>query len=346
MACNGVNEPIKEKEDKSFLNEIDIIKMSMNGISQTYFIQINEEKYDIESIVISFMSSDTLLVDSTSVSFEVTDDSIKFSIKPKIFSFGETKIGMIVSDKEFTDTTDFTLQVTYDERNDEYPTLLFQVNSLELGQLQSECPYNLDKYGLIKHKGLLSRGQSSIKDPDSVVVLLKSVLVKYSKFSNVYDESAFQVNRVSNYNPFPEIPQTDWTVTSKNQIYKDLEVMNTRILAIVHDKVVNIDGHYYNNIFIPENNIIPVERVKELLIGRKFEYECWGNQELFIRSEVISNNIKMVILPVETENHIEFRVVWKVPITDGYAESDFALFNIFVDVITGEIVLFSSMFMC
>lgn len=225
----------------------------------------------------------------------------------------------------------------------EYPTKLYPIDSLELEQLKSECPYEIDEYGLISFSGIFLRGKSDIKDSNLVVDMSKKTLVQYSKFSNVFSESSLSLKEVSNYNPTP-LPTTDWTVIFKNQIYEGLEVLNTEIITIVHNNVASIKGHYFNNIFVPIGNIMPIEKIKENLVGKKFEYNCNGPREIEITAEIISDDVTKNIYWKEIGSHIEFRVVWRIPIlSDGLQKIRFYLL---VDVISGEILYVQQTFIC
>ena len=341
-SCSSINEPETEKELDPFLNEIVEIEIPMNTISPSFTIQINEKKFNLSLLDINFTSSDTSIIDSSSIITTIIANSINFILKPKIGKYGELQISLIVSDVINIDTTQFIVKVTFDEKNNEYPTLLFPLSSIELEQLRSECPFEIDNYGLISYTGTLSRGQSNITNAESAVNLAKKTIVQYSKFTNVFNESSLLLKE-ANHNPGP-LSFTDWTVLFKNQIYNDLEVINTKILAIVHDEVASLKGHHFNNIFIPKENLIPIERVKEILIGQKYEYECWGPKELEITAESISNDISQNIIWRKIENHIEFRVIWSVPIFEY--DSQFANWYVYVDVLSGEILAFIPTFIC
>ena len=227
--------------------------------------------------------------------------------------------------------------------DEEYPTKLHPIDSSELEQLKSECPYEIDKYGLINFAGIFSRGNSDIKDSDIVVDMAKKMIVKYSKFSNVFSESSLSLKEISNYNAIPELG-IDWTVIFKNQIYEGLEILNTEIITIVQNNVSSIKGHHFNNIFIPRENLIPLEKIKENLVGKKIEYYCNQPREIVITSDMISNDITKNIFWKEIESYIEFRVVWRIPILSNNLQK--IRFYLLVDVLSGEIIEVQDTFIC
>ncbi|MFH1528736.1 MAG: hypothetical protein ABIG69_19180 [Bacteroidota bacterium] len=53
--------------------------------------------------------------------------------------------------------------------------------------------------------------------------------------------------------------------------------MGTGIIARLHwEGVVALRGHYFENIFLPTENILPLEIIPEIIVGYKFSYSTLG----------------------------------------------------------------------
>jgi hypothetical protein len=192
----------------------------------------------------------------------------------------------------------------------------------------------LDSFGLLRHYGLVPRGNSAITDPAQAVSLAKNALVRLNDFSNISDTSALSVEEVTNYNPSP-LDRSDWTVIFNNQSYNGLEVWNTRILTLVADNFILLDGHHFKNVFIPQKNIISKEQAKDSIIGKEIIFYGYGPSTFVIADSSIDlDSVKQCIYPFIKTNSIELRVAWKIPIT--IAHSKWPTWYYFSDILSGE----------
>ncbi|MFA6401111.1 MAG: hypothetical protein WCX31_05725 [Salinivirgaceae bacterium] len=250
----------------------------------------------------------------------------------------------IVISCENTTIIDVESNITIDTTiNIEYPTKLYKLDSVELSQLIIESPYPLDAYGLVCRIGFLNGGYSSINNADSVIDLAKKTLIQNSKFSNVTSDSSLILNSVERYTGPGDF--SHWTVIFENQIYDGIEILNTRIIQIVTNTVTIIDGHHFNNIFIPEEGLLPIDTIKAKIVGKTIEYYDWvGIQEKIITHNSIVDDFIKKIYWFEKENYLEFRVVWQIPILYNDNPSDdlvgwgYVGWYIYVDILSGEIL--------
>jgi len=230
-----------------------------------------------------------------------------------------------------------------------YPTVLLPIGRVKADSIQNSIQSNdffsyLDEYGLFSFPGLLSRGNSNITDKNVAIRLAKEALLKYSKYSNVSDTSKLELEEAMNYDPTP-LHLTDWIISFKNQKYNEIEVLNTSIIVIVHNQVSQIIGHHFKHITIPINGIIPKDKLAEKLVGKKLETMCWTKIEVTITPEMIlKNKIAQNIIWHEVNNSIELRVAWNVPITTS--NDDHVSWNVWVDILSGEILLYSYAYIC
>ncbi len=237
--------------------------------------------------------------------------------------------------------------------NKSYPTILYKLSQPELDSLQVKFNQKildtgylakLDSFGLLGHYGVLSRGQSNISDPTQAISLAKTALLRLSDFSNILDTSALYIKEATNYNPTPT-NFSDWRIIFKNQSYNGMEVWDTQIMAIVADNFILLDGHYYNNIFIPKQDVISKEQVKRNLLGTEIQYFGWTPETFTITDSTIDlETMEQCIYPLIKVSSIELRVVWKVPISP--APGNPAMWYYFIDVLTGEKIALEQLFIC
>ena len=239
--------------------------------------------------------------------------------------------------------------VTWDDLPPGYPAILFPLSESELNELQQELNLllndeykaNLDKYGLISWTGGLSRGKSSISDVNEAIKIAKSVAVEFGKFTNVMDTSLLVVDEKTYHRTTDLL--TDWAVIFQNQTYEDIEVLNTYILVLITDDIIQILGHHYKDIFIPDENWKNIYTIEKLLIGMEIVYQFdYSEKDTFIVTEQdlhvegATEEASIKILPYERNGRFEMRVCWRVPIF--FYGGIYPLWYVFVDVYSGEII--------
>ncbi|NOR45548.1 MAG: hypothetical protein GQ534_08200 [Candidatus Delongbacteria bacterium] len=232
--------------------------------------------------------------------------------------------------------------------NIDYPTIYYPLAETELNELQiefdsllgSEYDAFMDEYGLVGSYGLLNRGQSSIEDVNEAISIAKSAVTHFSKFTNVSDSSLIVVNKATNIGGYYLF--TDWVVSFENQIYDGYEVLNTRIMVLITDEIIQVRENYYTDIFVPTENRISVEDAQNLIIGSEIEYyDFVGLDTLVVKENMFYVNgaterSKVKILPRDLGDSVEMRVCWRVPIfAFGGIYPDW---YVFVDILSGEVV--------
>jgi hypothetical protein len=230
-----------------------------------------------------------------------------------------------------------------------YPTILLKLDQFELDsvklilsqKLGSKYLAQIDSFGLLDyyHGGVGKPRGSTISNPSDAISLAKMATVDLSQFTNVFDTSALivrraQINGVTN----------DWEIIFANQSYKGMEVLNTRIDAIVADQFILLyQEHHYKNITIPRQNVITKEHAKSELIGTEIEYQCWVPSSYVITDSSINlEGVDQCIYPLLKGNSLELHVVWKIPISPGGS----TMWYYFIDVVSGEIVASQQLFIC
>jgi hypothetical protein len=201
---------------------------------------------------------------------------------------------------------------------------------------------DLDSFGLINTPTFFGCRESSLQDRNQAIALSKELLLKLSKFTNVYDTTLLELEWASKRNGGDIF--NDWIVIFQNQIYKSLEVIDTKIMLSLCDDAQCIAGHHYNNIYIPDKDIVDIDSAINIINGYKIDYYCNGLKSIIITdSLIISNKVKKVIYPVNKSNYIEFRVAWKIPIGECEECDEW---YIYVDVVYGDIIYIYQTFVC
>jgi len=240
--------------------------------------------------------------------------------------------------------------------NIDYPTTLTQLSETELNELQleldsllnSQYKAKLDENGFICSAGLLSRGSSSISDANNAIKKPKSAILKFSQFTNVTDTSLLIVTEATNQHGTNLF--NDWIVSFQNQLYDNIEVLNTEMMVLITDNIVQIAGHHYSDIVIPENNLVSLEEAEESLIGLELTYYGYADIDTVVVTENslhidnANEEATIIILPFENDNNLEMRVCWRIPIF-GFG-SIYPDFYIFVDILNEEMITYQTLFIC
>lgn len=171
-----------------------------------------------------------------------------------------------------------------DEINNNYPTTMYLLTMENLQQFQEEfdalnsnkiCS-RLNGFGLTGRDHCI-RNNPKIKISDENILLLYAIntLVKNKKFTNVTDSVSlvsysFAVTYVND-------DSTLWGIQFEPQKYQGIEVKNTNIaVSLFGDGVFNIDGFWYENIYIPPIDKISKNLAKNKVIGKAIIWHGFG----------------------------------------------------------------------
>ena len=242
-----------------------------------------------------------------------------------------------------------------DNLNIDYPSILTPLAETELIELElkldslsnSQYKASLDEYGLIGTAGILSRGSSSIISTDVAISEAKTAIARFTEFINVTDTSQLIISKATNQHSNDLFH--DWIVSFQNQSYDNIEVLNTEIMVLITDNIVQILGHHYTDIVIPNDDMFSLEDAEKSVIGLELTYYGYADIDTFIVDEnsIHINNASeettMKILPFERDDNIEMRVCWRIPIFGG---SIYPEFYIFIDTASGDMITYKTLFIC
>lgn len=233
-----------------------------------------------------------------------------------------------------------------------YPYTIYAKSADEIAVLQSEfdslnenkiCMV-LDQFGFTDDSHCQEKTvEENIVDQKKILSLVKSALVKNSKFTNVLDTSNLKVKK------FDQVGRSPFhhKIFFEEQVVEGLTVEESRIDVFFYgDYVYRIEGSWYPEIPIPPKEYgYSVSEAKNKIIWKKFEYYCWSQMEITItRQSILDEYTERCIYPIVSDKSIEFRVVYRFSIGRGVPQRP--SFHIYVDIITGEIIKFQPLFVC
>jgi hypothetical protein len=233
-----------------------------------------------------------------------------------------------------------------------YPYKIYAKTTNEIAVLQAEfdslnknriCTV-LDQFGFTDDAHCQEEiVEENLIDQKKIVSLVKSTLVKNSKFTNVLDTSDLKVNKFDQVGISPFHNSIDF----KEQVVEDLTIEESRIIVFFYGNYVyQIHGSWYPEIPIPPKEYgHSIFEAKYRIIGKKFEYSCWTKGELTITwQSIMDEYTERCIYPIISDSSIEFRHVYRFTISRGNPQRPD--FHIYVDIITGEIIKFIQLFRC
>ena len=218
-----------------------------------------------------------------------------------------------------------------------YPTILPRLSQGEIQALKNEFDElnnheicnSINDYGLTGHRICTDREilRVEIHDDaeDTMIARAAETLNRNKQFTNVYDPGSLEIHQSSRRGAI------DWRITYHNQVYNGLEVKNTRIMVFQDaEKVYNISGHWYRDIFVPPTDRFDIDTARETLIGREFTYSSHtGVHTYTVTEDSFDEHYEKVILPHETDKGIELRVSWEISVGA-------TMWYVYVDTTTGE----------
>jgi hypothetical protein len=230
------------------------------------------------------------------------------------------------------------------EQDSRYPTTLYPISQEKIQQLQSEfdslnnfkiCS-KINNYGFIGNERYNRVYQNIPISRDDAFLLAVNSLLKNAKYVNIKDSITLLASSHSTYQI--DVEGTKWKIIFGPQIYCGFEIPYTWINVWIYgNEPYAITGHWYSEAYFPPKYTFNKEDVQKGIIGEGLIwYDIAGKpQEFVVAEESIGEEIVNAIIPIETENSIELRITWKIPIKFS---ANFIGWHIYIDVMCGEIV--------
>ncbi len=233
-----------------------------------------------------------------------------------------------------------------------YPYTIHAKTTDEIAILQSEfdllnenkiCTV-LDQFGFTDDAHCQEENVSdNIVDQKKILSLVKSTLVKNSKFTNVLDTSSLKVSKFDQVGRSP----FHYKIFIEEQVVEGITVEESRIDVFFYGNYVyRIEGSWYPEIPIPPKEYgYSISEAKYKIIGKKFDYYCWTPEEFIVtKQSILDEYTEKCIYPIVDDKSIEFRVVYRFSIGESVQQGPF--YHIYVDIFTGEIIKFQQLFIC
>jgi len=206
--------------------------------------------------------------------------------------------------------------------------------------------FEVDSFGFIEIRGgkLLDSEVFSgkINDKTQALQLAIGFIRQNNKFygiSNVLQLEPEDINGswASYGGKFQQESEADvnrWIIRFKNQNFNGIEVYNTKIGIYLSPRVVYWTyGHWYRDIYLPQNEKVSFEEAKQSLVGKTFGYSDWtGHKEHTITERDFNSGdtgLRMLV-PFRKNRCTEIRLCWKI--------QSKTIWNFYVDVVTGELI--------
>jgi len=221
--------------------------------------------------------------------------------------------------------------------HDQYPAVYPRLSAKEIQELKAEFDklnnYEvcnpINEFGLTGHRICTDREIVRITidedDEENMIARAAEALVKNEQFTNVYEPGLLDVQQSHRHGGI------SWRITYHNQVYDGLEVKNTRIMVFQDaEKVYNISGHWFRDIYLPPSDRFDVHAARKTLIGREFTFSSHtGIHTYIVTEDSFDEYFEKVILPHETDRGIELRISWEISVGD-------TMWFVYVDTTTGE----------
>ena len=234
--------------------------------------------------------------------------------------------------------------------HENYPIIIRPLNDTELQGLKNQfhaknprvCS-TLDKYGFTGIRktcyGYNGEGiQGSDVNVEQMIRKAKEFIFINSQFTNVLDTSLLQIRQWRSTNISWWI-NNYFEVSFKEQVYKSLPVIdyNTRIKVKLDSLgVFSIEGYWYDEIYIPPVDQINVKDAKKEVVGIEIIWHDSGGSPLkfIVNENNLNYPVTKVIYPIKSDNSIELRIAWEIPVTID----DLIGWHIYFDTMKGEIL--------
>lgn len=235
--------------------------------------------------------------------------------------------------------------INNNEIDENYPAKLFPLTEDEWQKLQNEFDLlndstictKLNEYGFTgdRDNSKIHPDQGIKIDESTALRIAADCVLKNKKFTNVSD--SLDLIASLSFSTVLEEDSTKWKFTFGPQTYNGYEIPFSWIEVYLYgDGVYRLSGFWYSDIYIPDDDNIDIENAKEKIIGESITW--YGDDgkpnEFIIDQESILEPIVKAIFPLDKEDCIELRVVWKIPIEFG----SFTGWHVYLDTSTGEII--------
>ena len=222
-----------------------------------------------------------------------------------------------------------------------YPTTIHEIDFYKLSQriatLHQENIYlrtSLNQFGFCD----LDRSENDriVDDPPVIDNLTELEAIEVIKDFISQNKDLTGVNILDNLSfNYSNLRTDTWFFKTTNQRIDTVEVIDSRIVfQVLNGELSRCVGNWYPEVYIPATFNFNPDNAKSLLVNKVItQYSMSGEYEETITQESLDeSSVRLVIIPITTDDKIELRVSWQVHIP--------ALSHkIYVDVMNGKILV-------
>ncbi len=240
----------------------------------------------------------------------------------------------------------FSLLLIGCEKNDlsidpDYPTTYYKLPDVLVSQMRTsllnEYKYlhsTLNEFGFCYP----SENNEGTEPPSAVnyltesksIEFIKEFITKRTSETGVKNPEDFNISEV-----YPLSGGIHWVVVSSNQKVDTIDVIYTNIIfRFKNGELVNCEGNWYPDIYIPDKFNFSAGDAKTHIIGEKVSHLGFGGDQYFqtiSKSSIENSTADLKIVPVSSPDKIELRVAWMIYLPELSSK-------VYVDVMTGKII--------
>ena len=241
--------------------------------------------------------------------------------------------------------SDMTLYAKWSEQTGEedplYPTTIYRLSEEILSIMREDfAQRNPDIYSSLNHFGFCSwssdggTGTPGGFTKEEAIAAVKEFVARNPEYTGVNNPNDLQFKYIESSVIYNDA--LFWCLKTENQKINGIEVDNTEILFHTQSrKLIRCYGNYFPEIYVPEKFNFNAEQAKSKLSGKEIFIVDWSGNPYsigFVTEEHLRQaTVKLIVVPLETEEKIELRVTWQI-----HLDSLYYIFEI--DVMTGEII--------
>ena len=296
---------------------------------------------ETDTLIASVLPEDA---DNKAVSWESSDNGIVAVDNNGNITAKEVGTALITATtKDGGKTASCSVTVTGEEDpiDPMYPTTIYRLQGGTLSQMRKDFAQRnpnvlstLNQFGFcIKNGTHWPSGNSGGFTQEEATEAVKEFVNRNPEYTGVNNPNDLQFRDVTQSKGYNDA--INWYLYTKNQIINGIEVDDTQFSFFTHNKtLVYCEGNHFPHVYVPENFNYDVERAKSKLLGMDVVHWGWGwSDTAFVTTEDLQQSVtRLLIVPVETTEKIELRVVWQINLIAP-------LYYIFeIDVMTGGII--------
>jgi hypothetical protein len=227
-----------------------------------------------------------------------------------------------------------------------YPTVINKLSSTVLTGLKTDYAQknqyissSLNQFGFCDleeiNNSVVSPPLSNLLAQSEAIEIVNSFVSKNTTYTGIENPAVLSFSDTFLSSPYWD-GATCWVLKSSNQFFDTVEVINSRIIFhLKSHELVYCAGNWYPKVYIPGTFNINRDNAKSLLLNKIVWHSTIAGVPYSAQitdESLAASTVRLIIVPVTTEDKIELRVTWQFNIPAP------VYYIIRVDVMTGDII--------